>query len=383
MAKWAYVMKIKILFFHFDLGGGGAERVLVNLVNNLNAEKYDITVQTIFDWGANRDLIAKHIHRKALFHRKPFRGMKYLMQSLSPGIWHRLLIKEHYDVEIAYLEGMPTRIISGCHDSKTKTFAWVHTCVNDSTSIMSSFRNLKEAQKAYSRFDQIAFISIMAKDAFMKKYPWDNVKCDVVYNTLDVDAIMKNSSLPINIKLDVDKTNLCSVGRLTEVKGFDRLITILKELSDEGFQQWHLYLLGNGECRSKLEDQTRQLFLSSQITFLGFDTNPYKYVSKMDLFVCSSHREGYSTAVTESVIVGTPVITTACSGMDEILGNEAGMIVENSDKGLKDGLRKILSDKSLIKLYKQKTIERSSVFSTANTIGDFERFIGEIDINKV
>ena len=67
--------------------------------------------------------------------------------------------------------------------------------------------------------------------------------------------------------------------------------------------------------------------LQDYVHLLGYDRNPYKYVSKMDLFVCSSYEEGYSTAVTESIVVGTPIITTNCAGMDEIIGNsEAGIM---------------------------------------------------------
>ena len=86
-------------------------------------------------------------------------------------------------------------------------------------------------------------------------------------------------------------------------------------------------------------------------------------LSYCDLFVCSSFEEGFSTAVTESVILGTPVITTDCSGMDEILDNGSiGMIVENSETGLENGLRTLLSDPDLLKHYKLKTNEKSLHF---------------------
>ena len=118
-------MKIKVLFLIFDLGGGGAEKVLVQLVNSLPADKYDITVQTIFNVGPNKISLKPHIHYKYIFN-KQFRGMRFLNRILSPKLLHRLFIREHYDIEIAYLEGVPTRVISGCANPMTKKYAWVH-----------------------------------------------------------------------------------------------------------------------------------------------------------------------------------------------------------------------------------------------------------------
>ena len=97
----------------------------------------------------------------------------------------------------------------------------------------------------------------------------------------------------------------------------------------------------------------------------------------MDFFVCSSLQEGYSTAVTESIVVQTPVLTTDCSGMREIFGDtDAGIIVQNSENGLFNGLRKILKDKNLRDRSKQAAILRSGYFSTKNLIAEFESFIG-------
>ena len=105
-------------------------------------------------------------------------------------------------------------------------------------------------------------------------------------------------------------------------------------------------------------------------TFLGYQTNPYKYVSKCDLFVCASHAEGFSTAATEALIVGTPVCTVEVSGMKEMLGenNEWGVVTENSEEALYQGIKSLLDDPALLANYKKKATERSKVFSTENTV---------------
>ena len=115
----------KILFLIHDLGQGGAEKVLVNLVNNLDKKKFDVTVMSIFDIGENKQFLDSSIHYKYCF-KHMVRGNSHLMKLLSPKQLHKWLIKDKYDIEVAYLEGPCARIISGCPDLNTKLVSWIH-----------------------------------------------------------------------------------------------------------------------------------------------------------------------------------------------------------------------------------------------------------------
>lgn len=108
---------------------------------------------------------------------------------------------------------------------------------------------------------------------------------------------------------------------------------------------------------------------------MGYRDNPYKYVANCDLYVCSSRREGFSTAVTESLIVGTPVISTDCSGAKEMLGenNEYGLVVENNEVALYKGLKYILDTPQWINHYKKKAAERGKYFNKSNTVSEVEK----------
>ncbi len=110
--------------------------------------------------------------------------------------------------------------------------------------------------------------------------------------------------------------------------------------------------------------------LNEDITLLGYQENPYSYVHKADLFVCSSYNEGFSTAVTESLVVGTPVVTTLCSGMEELLGtnNEFGLITKNTEDALYEGMVKLINSPKLLEYYRNKAVERGQEFSLENTI---------------
>lgn len=368
-------MKKKILFFHFDLGNGGAEKVLVNLLKCLDYQKYDVTLFLLFKYGVNLPSLPPQVRLQYLFNRPPFRGITHLLKVLSPRFLHKLLIREKYDVEIAYIEGSPTRIVGGCPYKDSKLYAWVH--IQAEGNFFKTYRSLNEAKQIYWRFNKILFVSEYAKLAFKEKTGWTYLPLGVCHNVIDVDEIKTKSQDNINVLLSPSKLNLCSVGRLTEQKGYVRLMHVLGNLKERSNLDWRLYILGQGEQKQLIESTIMKYGLQENVHLLGYDTNPYKYVSKMDLFICSSYKEGYSTAVTESLVVGTPVITTDCSGMREIIGDsKAGIIVENSDEGLKVILEDLLNGRIDVKQLKVNAVKRSSYFSQSN-IKEFEDVINE------
>ena len=117
--------KKRVLFLIHDLGHGGAEKVLVNLVNNMDRNKFDITVMALFGGGVNEQFLKPDIHYRAVFQRM-FRGNSHLMKLLSPEHLHKLFIKDQYDLEVAYLEGPSARIVSGCTNKNVKRISWIH-----------------------------------------------------------------------------------------------------------------------------------------------------------------------------------------------------------------------------------------------------------------
>ena len=104
--------KKRVLFLINSLRGGGAEKVLVNLVNCLDADKYDITVGVLFGDGVNKQFLHQNIKVKRFFKKAP-KGFVYIAKLFSPSFLHRFFIKERYDVEISFLQGVCTRIIGG------------------------------------------------------------------------------------------------------------------------------------------------------------------------------------------------------------------------------------------------------------------------------
>ena len=364
----------KILFLIHDLGQGGAEKVLVNLVNNMDPTKFDIHVTALFGGGVNEQFLKPHI-RYRIIYPKAFPGNSHVMKLLSPKQLHRMYVKEHYDIEVAYLEGPPSRIISGCDDPDTKTVAWIHCTMKTEREFAVGFRSFEEAKQCYSRFDRSVFVSRDVMAAFAAFCPTDTM--EVCYNTNETAQMLEKSREEVPEGLfPEDEIHLIGTGKLVPVKGFDRLARIHCRLRREGYPV-HTWLLGIGEEEQKLRSFAREQGMEDSFTLLGYQTNPYQYVSKCDLFVCASFSEGFSTAATEALVVGTPVCTTAVSGMKEMLGenNEWGLITENDEEALYQGIRKLLDDPDLLAHYKRQAKERGKTFSTEHTVRAVEEML--------
>lgn len=372
-------MKKKILFLIPNLKHGGAEKVLVNLVNNLNPEKYEITVQTLFDEGVHREALRGHIHYVPGL-KKSFPGNTTLAKCFPAGFLWEKLVKEHYDIAVSYLEGSTTRILSGCTDQDTQKVAWVHTELKTAQRAALGFRNPREAQSAFNGFDRIVAVS-QNVGRLLKESLNISAPVSVLYNTNETEQIQRAcAAVPENPAfMGSDQIRVCSVGKINKVKGFDRLLNVHRRLLDEGLRH-HIYILGIGEEQAALERQMKELGIEDSVTLLGFHKNPYQYVARCDLYVCSSWREGFSTAVTESLIVGTPVVSTDCSGARELLGenDEYGLVVENTEEGIYQGMKRMLSDPGLLAHYKKKAKERGSFFSRTETVRAVEEMLDQL-----
>lgn len=371
--------KKKILIFHYNLQGGGAERVLVNLLKYLDLTKYDITLKTVFGSGPYVKDIPDGVKYSCVFKRE-FKGFNTIMKALPGGFWHRLFIRGQYDIEIAYLENSPTRIVAACPHKDTKKVGWVHTEVDNPMDVILGFRNRKEMITAHNHLDEVVFVSIRAMRRFKNMFPEVTVPAmRVIHNVNDYGKLYSLATEDILLDYKKSELNICSVGRLIHVKGFHRLIAPCAKLKNDGLlNDVRFYILGNGPERESIEQLIAEKGLTDHIKLLGFAPNPYKYVSKMDLFVCTSYREGYSTATTEAIALGVPVFTTDCSGMEEILdGGKFGMIVPNEDEAIYEGLKELLTHRERITQYAD-AIKAAPPMTTQSLVDKYEEFLDSL-----
>ena len=355
-------MMIKLLFYIDTLKAGGAEKVLCNLVNAMDPERFAVTVATPFP--EDRSALATHVAYRPLYPAKnTLTRYLYRLESALGTAVRRL--PKGFDLEIAYLECGPTKFLAASK-SGAKKLAWVHCDLILKNQDPAAFA-MKTAPW-YETFDHVVCVSESVRESFQKLYN-HRFPCSVLYNVNDEAEILRRAGAFTPEGSDIP--TLCAVGRLSEQKGFDLLIDACAGLS----VPFRLQIIGEGPARRELEEQIARNDLGDRIRLLGWQENPYPYIKNADLIVCASRYEGLSTVVTEALILGKPVVTTPCNGMAELLGDsEYGIITDD----LRDGLTRMLTEPALREHYAAMAARRGRDFRRAELARRTEDFFTEL-----
>jgi len=376
---------IKLLFLIESLSGGGAEKVLTTLLQHINYNYFDVTLCCICNVGKYLNEINPNVHYTFLLpspnnltrFQKFIYQIKYkLIYNWLPLKWvYQWFIPHHADIEIAFVEGFTTKLLAYSSNREAKKIAWVHCDMQQFHWTKSIYNNnIATEEKVYQKYHQIITVSQTAQKAIQNEFKNVTTPIKTLYNPINSLEIIEKSKeknfFPVKNK---GITRLVSIGRFTTAKAYDRLLQIINKLFFENYPI-ELWLLGDGEHRNLLETYIKENHLEKIVTLWGFQDNPYAYLTQCDLFICSSISEGYSTAVTEALILGIPVITTDCSGMDELLkGGECGIITKNSEEALYKGLKQLLDNPTQLQYYKEKAIERGKDFSLEKLMKPIEK----------
>ena len=372
-----------ILFFMETVDFGGAETVFTNIIKNINKSKFCIKVVTERDHELFTDEIKAAV---------PYDCFIKTERSAVRDFWNKIVIKlslvlseknirkyfirGNYDVEVAFCEGYSTKIIGNSGKRNCKKIAWVHTDVIKNPWSEKIFGSAEEEKKCYEKFDAIVCVAETMKESFIKKYGMAE-KVHVLYNPLDFESVIKKSAKKTDFNFG-DGMKFVLAGTFIKIKGFDRFVKVCKRLKDDG-EHFSALIMGDGEEKENIKKIIAETNLGDTVKILDFQTNPYKYIAHSDVYVCSSYAEGYSTAVSESVALNVPVITTECSGMREIFGeNECGIICENSEDGLYNAMKKVLNDPSLLKKFSAEEKKRANDFSLKKRMKAIEDFIESV-----
>ena len=390
-------MNKKVLFLIHTLGVGGAEKVLVDTVNQLS-KTMDVTVMTVIDTGAFKEKLSSNVRYRTIFslpkkYKNDSSGsllsnksslMKKFFVFFYQIIWrfmptkliYNKFIKDNYDVEVAFLEGITAKCL---RHSKNKKVVWIHVDLLNENKSDKVFHSIKDQKKCYASFDKVICVSEVVKKQFVSKYGDLNNSVSVLYNPINKKDIVEKSLEKVeDLIIDNSICNIATIGRLSPQKGYDRLIEVVKRLVDLNYK-FKLYIIGVGPLYDEFIEKVNTLSLNNYIEFLGFKKNPYKYITKCDFFVCSSYAEGFSTVVSEASILEIPTVTTDCSGMKELfLNNEYGYIVENNTDDLFEGVKYFLDNKKVIKNYKNKLVELGSRFDIEKSVKEIEDMLHEI-----
>lgn len=383
-------MKKKILIRIGSLRHGGAEKVLVTFLKNLPEDKYEIDLLLNLYSGKYLSEVPEWVNILYLnkgemittnriqdIPQKAYRVMYQKFLKLFPKLLYQIILKnKKYDIEFAAIQGMAMGILnSPLKDSKK--IVWIHSDLRKSTYQTYSDDDLRR----FFGFDKIMVISEQIQQDFesLAQNKDEKQKIVRIYNPLDTDEILNKTELkPVEWTFNSGIPVFVSVGTVYPAKGYDRLLKVHKRLIDEGFQH-RLLILGDGYDFENIKNLKSELGVDETATLLGFTDNPYPFLKKADFFVLSSRYEGFPTVLFEAIVLKKKIIATDVSGVREMLSNgELGEIVENSEEGIYQGLKKALTDPLAFVGYKKALEEYNPPFSLENSVAGIQNILDEL-----
>ncbi len=349
-------MKKKILFGITSLKLGGAERVLVDIVNSI-CNKYDITIFTLYNNGEFESELDKKVKIISMYKKtynelslieKKVLSLKLVNKKARENIY-RKYVNDNYDVEIAFLEGPISWIFST--PSKAKKIAWIHSDIRD---IFGKGKNAERKKvlsgKCYENFDNLVFVSNDNLEKFKIQYPENSCNKLVIYNYLNTNLVIEKSNRENANEIKDDLVSFIQVSRIVEEKALFRLLEVHERLIKDNYIH-RIYIVGDGPLMSELSSKVKEKKLENTFVLLGKKSNPYPYVKKCDYFLLTSFYEGYPMVLLEAKAMNKYVLITDSAARETLVDyRDNSMIVDNSEDGIYAGIKKIIEKKPKVNL---------------------------------
>lgn len=356
-------MNSRIALFIGDLSIGGAERVTVNLANQLAENGYQVEVVVISIEGELTSDLADDVQVSVL----PVNRMRWAVIPLA-----KHLRNSSPDVLISFLT--PTNIIAILASKLSlmshQIIVTEHGKKIDSD-LLSTRRDIMLAKHLYKAADDIIGVS---KGVSEDIAAWANVnptKITTIYNPVIEDKLISDNSSYTEFDFDTEDGNIIlGAGRHVKQKDFKTLILSFKKLLDE-YPNSHLIIIGEGELTTEYKELTRELNIQESVSFPGYVDDPFQYMRTADVFGLSSKWEGLSLVIIEAMACGTPVVSTDCpSGPAEVLkdGQYGELVPVGDSEAMSNALKKTLENPSSTKYLR----DRARDFSVEKSTKQYE-----------
>lgn len=343
-SKKENICKNKICFGITKLGIGGAERVLVDIVNELvNDSNYEITIFTIYSGGELEKEVDIRVKLISFTNKEIDKNIIPIFSAyiliFGRFIYNKFL-KNKYNVNIAFLEGPITRIFS-YGSKKIRKIAWVHNDIQKvfGKSFKAKLKNIID-KKLYKKYDKIVFVSKQNKESFENLY--GNISNRIIIkNYINKERVIRNSNKSIDNKEKIDFLSVC---RLTNQKGIDRFIRVHKKLINNGFNH-NVYVIGDGPEKDKLNKLIVKLGVENTFILLGEKNNPYPYIKQAKYITLLSYYEGYGMIIEEAKILNKTIIITKTAATEAVYDYHKSLVIENEEEDIYQKLKVVLSGK--------------------------------------
>ena len=294
----------KIAIFQYDLGLGGIQKSLINLLNNLNLDEYEIDLY-LFN---KEDFYNIKIQNKVNIIYLPTFPTIYKVIPFSILMKQKKFnIKKEYDITIDFNGYSNECAIAALETRSKKKIIWCHNDIIIKYKNEWKYRILYNTfKKKYQYFDIIVNVSEGAKQSFIAKTKIDQKKVWSIPNYIDAEEIITKSKKENSFTVDNKKYNLVTVGRICHQKGFDILIEHMENIVQQN-KNVNLYIIGDGPDAPKIKKLVKRKKLQENVFFLGSQKNPFEYMKKMDAFVITSRYEGQGMVILEAKVIGLPI----------------------------------------------------------------------------
>lgn len=331
--------KKKILFVIPEYSHGGTNKCLENLLLYMDYGKFNIYIYSLYEDGGKyyKEVFKPYTIKKSKLYN--YAHDNYYTRKIC-GLWHKinkgagfswlykkeakwLQDKFNFDVVIAYQEGSATEFAS--YFENVKKIAWIH-CIYSKMTSAGTTADIN----MYQKFNNIICVSKTSVKDFISKIPECKDKALFIYNPMNTGKIKSLSNDIINeTSYNKEKSifSIISVGRFASVKQFDRIPNIAFELQKLTNIPFKWYVIASGEeSKNETIKKINRFNLHDIVILLGSKDNPYKYIAKSNVLVCTSSSESYPTVINEAKILHIPVISTNYPSANEIINDDFGVI---------------------------------------------------------
>ena len=298
----------KIAIFQSNLSVGGIQKSLINLLQNIDTSKYQIDLylfekQTFFDVEIPKDI-------NVIIQKKSPKISKFIYFDLYKKIKKNIYNEREYDVAIDFDSYQFDTAFGAISVKAKKRVIWIHNDVEIKIKNEIKYRILHYFFKGkYKYFDEYVAVSKGIVEPFRRTNKTGNKTIHVIPNYINTKEIIEKSTEKSDLQVDKNKYNLVTMGRICHQKGFDILVNKMKEITDQR-KDIHLYIIGDGPDREKINHLIEENQLKEYITLLGNQKNPFKYMKDMDGFVLTSRYEGQGMVILEAKCLGLEIFIT-------------------------------------------------------------------------
>lgn len=348
--------KIKVLFRHRSMEMGGVEKVVLSMLNNLNPNKFDLTICLNMNQGELRNEIPSHVKKiyltegKESFSQNPIinkiqlvrRRLKLTRILKNHKISDHLLGNQKYDIEISPSYATFSAV-NNSSNKDSKKIGWFHSEIN----LPALQPAVPEIIENFQKFDHMIYCSQRIKEMMHLYYPDLKYPSEsVVINAIPIEEIKRKAEEKLE-KFPQGPV-FVSVGRLHHRKGFHKLIDAHKRLVDEGFHH-SIIVLGNGEEMQNLTEQIKNNNVQDTFILGGNKMNPYSYIKNADYFILPSESEAWPLVIAEALILQKPIIATETGDVGIMIKDrETGYLINYDTNEMYEAMKKFLTDPELI-----------------------------------